>query len=240
VTDSASAFFDQTFSVTILPPTLSFANAQRIAHVVDGGNYVTQFAIVNLEQFSTSFQFKFWGDSGNSLSIPIQNGVPGDLAGSLAPGATAWAQTTGSSSPLLTGWAEVASTGRVGVLAIFKRVNSGRSDSEATVLSTQSGTNILLPFDNTQGASTGVAVANSNPAQSTSVSLSFTSESGTVLTVGITLPAHGHMSFMLPSAYPFTAGTRGTLRVSGASPDISVLGLRFGPNDSFTSVGNFQ
>jgi hypothetical protein len=240
VTDSASAFSSQTFSLTILPASLNFTSALRIAQVVDGGNFVTQFAIVNLDTSQVSFQFKFWGDSGSALNLPIQNSAPGNLAGTLAPGATAFAQTTGNSAPLLQGWAEVASTGRIGVLAIFRLATPGNPTSEATVVGTQSGSNIFLPFDNALGFATGVAVSNANPTQSVSVTMVFTLENGTQSNAAITLPAHGHMSFVLPTAYPATAGARGSIRFVPSSPDVAVVGLRFSPNNSFTSLGMLQ
>lgn len=240
ITDSASLFSSQSFSLTILPTSANFTSAVRIAQVVDGGNFITQFAIVNLEQTQVSFQLKFWGDTGSALNIPIQNGAVGSVAGTLAPGATVYAQTTGNSAPLLQGSADVLSTGRVGVVAILKRVITGLPDSEATVVGMLSGNNIFMPYDNTQGFVTGVAVSNGNPTQSLSVSMTFTSDSGAQSQATVALPAHGHMSFVLPTTYSATAGARGSIHFSASSPDLAVVGLRFSPNNSFTSLGSFQ
>jgi hypothetical protein len=239
VTDSTMAFSSQTFTLTILPSSLNFTSALRVAQVVDGGGFVTQFAIVNLDTSQVSFQFRFWGDDGNALSLPLLNSAPGDLAGTLAAGATAFVRTSGNSAPLLQGWAEVASTGRIGVLAIFRLATPGKPDSEATVLGTQSSGNIFLPFDNTQGFVTGVAVSNANPTQSVSVNMIFTSDTGVQSNAMITLPAHGHTAFVMPAAYPATAAARGSIRFLPSSPDIAVVGLRFSPNNSFTSLGSF-
>jgi hypothetical protein len=139
---------------------------------------------------------------------------------------------------LLQGWAEVAGTGRIGVLAIFRLATPGKPDSEATVIGAQSGGNIFLPFDNTQGFVTGVAVSNANPTQSVSITMIFTSDTGAQTNAVITLPAHGHTAFVMPAAYPATAGARGSIRFL-SSPDIAVVGLRFSPNNSFTSLGSF-
>jgi hypothetical protein len=240
VTDSAMAFSSQTFSLTILPSSLNFTSALRVAQVVDGGGFVNQFAIVNLDTSQVSFQFRFWRDDGNALSLPLTTSAPGDLAGTLAPGATIFARTSGNSAPLLQGWAEVASTGRIGVLAIFKLATPGNPDSEATVTGVQSGSNIFLPFDDTQGFVTGVAVSNANPTQSVSVTMVFTSDAGAQSNAAVTLPPHGLTAFVLPTAYPATAGVRGSIRFSPSSPDIAVVGLRFSPNNSFTSLASFQ
>jgi hypothetical protein len=241
VTDSAQAFVNQAFSLTVLPSTLDFTSALRIAQVVDGGNFITQFAIVNLDALPVSYQFRFWGDSGSALNLPIQNGVAGTLAGTLDPGGIQFAQTTGTSSPALQGWAEVAATGRIGVVAIFKRSIPGTSDSEATVSGTLSSGAVSLPFDNTQNFVTGVAVANTNALQTITVTAIFEFENGGSFTQLISLLPHAHTTFTLPAPpYTATAGLRGVVHFTAFSPDISAVGLRFSPNNSFTSLGSFQ
>ena len=106
-------------------------------------------------------------------------------------------------------------------------------------MGTQSGSNIFLPFDNTQGFVTGVAVSNANPTQSVTITMIFTSDTGAQSNAAITLPAHGHTAFVMPAAYSATAGARGSVRFLPSSPDIAVVGLRFSPNNSFTSLGSF-
>ena len=240
VTDSTMALSSQAFSLTILPSNLNFTSALRVAQIADGGNLVTQFAIVNLDTSQVSFQFKFWGDDGNPMNLPIRNGAAGDLSGTLAPGATFFAQSTGTSLSVLQGWAEVAASGRIGVLTIFKYSTPGIPDSEATVIGTQSGGNLFLPYDNTQGYVTGVAISNSNPTQAVSVTMMFTSDSGAQTSAVLNLVPHGHTAFVLPVAYTSTAGARGSIHFLPSTPDIAILGLRFSPTGSFTSLGGFQ
>jgi hypothetical protein len=239
VTDSTGTLSSQAFTLTVLPSSLDFTSALRVAQVVDGGGFVTQFAIVNLDTSQVSFQFRFWGDTGTALNLPLINSAPGNLAGTLAPGATVYARTSGNSAPLLQGWAEVASTGRIGVLALFKLVTPGNPDSEATVIGTRSGGNVFLPFDNTLGYVTGVAISNTNPTQPVNITAIFTSDTGTQSNAVITLAAHAHTAFVLPAAYPATAGARGSIQFV-SSPDVAVVGLRFSPNNSFTSLASFQ
>jgi hypothetical protein len=244
VTDSAQAFFNQAFSLTVLPSSLDFTSALRIAQVVDGGNFITQFAIVNLDALSVSYSARFWDDNGNPLSLPILNGTPGTLAGTLASGEIAFAQTTGTSAapgtPALQGWAEIAASGRLGVTAIFHRSIAGTSDSEATVSGVTSSGAVSLPFDNTQGYATGVALANTNALQAITVTAVFEFENGGSYTTPIALPAHAHTAFVMPTTYSATAGLRGVVHFTAFSPDITVVGLRFSPNNSFTSLGSFQ
>ena len=244
VTDSAQAFATQAFTLTVLQSTLDFTSALRIPQVADGGNFITEFAIVNLDAAPVSYQFRFWGDDGSPLNLPIQDGVPGTLAGTLSPGAIAFAQTTGASAPAtaaaLQGWAEAAATGRIGVAAIFKRSVPGASDSEATVRAATSSGAISLPFDNAQGYATGLAVANSNPLQAITVTAVFEFENGGSYPTSFALQPHAHTTFVLPVAFSATAGLRGVVHLTSFSPDISAVGLRFSPNNSFTSLGSFE
>jgi Putative Ig domain len=240
VTDSASLFSVQSFSLTILPPALNFTNVLGIAQVVDGGNFTTQFVVVNLEQTQVFFQFKFLGDTANALNVQIQNGASGSLAGALEPGGSFFAQSMGPTDPLLQGTAQILSTGRVGVMAILKRTITGVPDSEATVVAMPPGDNIFMPYDNTLGFVTSIAISNNNATQALSTSMTVTSDSGAQSQVTVSIPAQGHLAFVLPTTYPVTANTRGSLRFSTTSPDLFVVGLSFGPNNSFTSLSSFQ
>ena len=237
-TGSAASFSSKTFRLSILPGSLDFTSALRVGHVLDVANFVTQFVIVNLDSTPVSFQFKFWNDAGTALSFPIQDGAPGDLAGTLAPGASMFGQSAGASSLLSQGWAEVASTGRISVLANYYRsAPAGGTDAEASVIAAQSGKSIVMPFDNTQGSSTGVAVSNTNATQTITVTITLTPENGGGTASTITLPPHGHSSFLLPVSYPGTAGVRGSVQFSSTFADLAAIGLRFGPKNSFSSLG---
>jgi hypothetical protein len=220
-----------TFSV------FSFASALRIAQIADGSNWKTLFQVVNLDQVPVNYSLRFWDDNGNSLQLPLANGA---TAGTLAVGATAFAETTGAAAALTQGWAEAASSGRIGLLTIFRQIVPGRPDAEGTVSGVQSGSRVFLPFDDTNGYVTGVAVANTNPTQGLFISLMFQLENGTQATGSLSLPAHAHTAFQLTSMFPALAGVRGSMELTASTPDIAVVGLRFSPTNSFTSLGEFQ
>jgi hypothetical protein len=229
----------QTFSLTITAATENFSSALRIPQLVDGAGWKMVFAIVNIDQQPVNYNFRFWDDNGSPLALPILNGTTGTLSGTLAPGATAFAETPGTSPQQLQGWAEVASGGRIGVTAIF-RYTAGGVDSQGTANGILSGSSVFMSFDNTQGYTTGLALANTNPTQSLSVSMTFQADTGAQTTGLVLLPPHGHATFVVPTAFPASAGTRGSVNVTASSPDIAVLGLRFTPSLSFTSLGTFE
>jgi len=240
VADNIFASATQSFSLTISPQTFDFTTALRVAQIAEGLNWKTLFIITNLDSTPTSYQFRFWDDNGNALLLPLLNNSPGVLTGTLAVGGTTFAETPGNSSSLLQGWAEIASTGRVGVTTIFRSVFPGQPASEGTVTGVTSGSRIILPFDNTQGSATGVAVANTNANQSITVTLVFQFDNGAQFSGALILPAHGHTAFTLPTMFPSTAGGRGSITFTTSSASLTVVGLEFSTSGAFTSLSSFQ
>jgi hypothetical protein len=215
-------------------------NSWRIAQIADGSSWKTLFQVINLDQVPVNYSFQFWDDNGNLLQLPFLNGQPGTFAGSLGVGGTAFAETPGTAVSLTQGWANVTSSGRIGVLAIFRQSVPGRPDSEGTASGTQSGSRVFLPFNNTNGFVTGVAIANSNSTQTLSISLTFQADNGTTTTGSLSLPPNAHMAFALTAMFPGLAGQRGSVALTAPTPDIVVTGLRFSPTNSFTSLASFQ
>jgi hypothetical protein len=84
---------------------------------------------------------------------------------------------------------------------------------------------------------TGVAVANEfgGPAN---ITVNLRDDTGALLqTQTITLPAHGHTSFMLPEKFPITVNRKGMAEfVVPAGGTISVIGLRAGAGGLLTTI----
>jgi virginiamycin B lyase len=242
VTDSGSNTLSQSFSVTVYPAQAFSASALRIPQIADGGGWNTRFAILNLDSGPVSYTFQFWDDNGRALALPVLNGTPGVISGTLAPGGIAFAQTPGSSSTLQQGWGEIASTGRIGVTAMYQYVVSGTRGMETSALAAPSGNNVFVPFDNTGGHATAIALANSNPNQALTISLRFLTDTGVQSTASIVLPARGHVAFVAPVSYPAVANARGAINFTASSPDIVVMGLWQAPTvlGGFSYLGAFQ
>jgi hypothetical protein len=85
-----------------------------------------------------------------------------------------------------------------------------------------------------------VAVANTNPTQPLFIPLLFQMENGSEVNGSLSLPAHGHTAFELTTMFPSLAGARGSIEFTAQTPDLAVVGLRFSPTSSFTSLGEFQ
>jgi len=222
-------------------PAVNSTAPLSVAQIVDGAGYTTQIQVVNLDTGPVNYSLQFWDDSGNPLQLTLASGT---ASGNLPVGGAAFATTPGTATALTQGWGQATGSGRIGVLTIFKLSVAGRPDSEGTVTGIQSGNRVFLPFDNTSGYVTGMAVANTST-QTLSITLHFTTDSGAASQGSISLPPHAHVAFALTAppasvSLPPLAGLRGSIELDASTPDIAVVGLRFSPTNSFTSLGAFQ
>jgi hypothetical protein len=110
-------------------------------------------------------------------------------------------------------------------------------DQEAGVSATVPSTRFVLPFDNTQGFVSSMALVNTNTTQARAITNSPRDEAGTPL-VGdsVNLPSRGHTAFEMASRFPSMAQRRGAADFASSGADFSALGLRFSPGGSFTSL----
>jgi hypothetical protein len=154
-----------------------------------------------------------------------ETGTASSFIGSLSANATLVISLEGQNVPLAVGWADVLTTSAVSGFAIFRYVDARGGVSEGTApLQTQFPSRITVPYDNSSGFRTGVAVANLSE---TSVTLTATAwdQNGSQL---------GTRSFS--ERLPFTADRIGIVTFQNASGGIGGLGLRFNPAGTFTSV----
>src|SRR6185369_4050708 len=102
------------------------------------------------------------------------------------------------------------------------------------------GGSFVMPFDNTQGNLTAVAIANTNATQPLTVAMNFVTDGGAQSTTSIVLQPHAHQAFVVPVNNPLVAGFKGAIQFSAPSADIAVMGLEFTSAGAFTSLGVFQ
>jgi hypothetical protein len=92
-----------------------------------------------------------------------------------------------------------------------------------------------LPFDNTAGFQTGIALANQSAATQ-SVTVTLIDQNGVQLSSSpVSLAAYGHMSFFLSTQFPKSVNQLGIMQVQGAA-GVTGVGLRMSPQGSFTSI----
>jgi hypothetical protein len=207
-------------------------NGGSIAHLASGGDgWQTTFVLVNVGSSAAQATLSFFADNGNSLSLPLSfpqsgNGtttVAPSVTQNLAAGATLMMQSSGSVN-LLTGSAQLSTTGNVSGFAIFRH-----NDQEAAVpFESRAASGYILAFDNTADLATAVAI-NSISTNGVNIPVVVRDDTGNqIATDLISLAPNGHYAFtMVVDKYPTTAGSRGTIEFDKpANGQIGVLGIR--------------
>jgi sugar lactone lactonase YvrE len=223
--------------------------AGSMAQLASAGYWTTTITLVNTASTAALVRLNFFDNNGNPLSLPLNfpqlvTNPAGPLLATtldrtLNPGAELLIQTTGPSTQTTqAGWAQLLTNGTIGGFAVFSQT-IGSNDQEAVVpLETRNASTYVLSFDNSNGADTGIALANLS-AQSLNAAITISDDTGALIRSDtVVLPAMGHTSIDTATQYgPSTAGRRGTLQFTTPSPgQISVLGLRFTPTGAFTTI----
>ena len=225
-------------------PTIISSSASQIA---SGGGWKTSLTLINLSSAQNPVRVVFRGDDGRPLIQPLvvtQQGNPQAASASsvdrtVESGATLLIESEApSSSATLVGWAEVISSGPVAGFAIFRSRGPDGRDAEGTApLETGTASSLVLPFDNSAGFATGVALVNGT-GDPVIVTATIRDDNGAQIGLqAVALPAMGHTSFAVADRFSMTSGRRGIIEFrSTTGGAVSGLGLRFSPFGSFTSI----
>jgi len=237
----AQAVFDKV-SLDATPTVIS----SSLVQIASGGGWKTTITLVNVSALPISVTLAFWVDNGQPLSLPYTvfqsgrstSGTGSSLGRTINPGTRVLIETEAPAlGPILVGWGEVTSVGPIDGYAIFRQ-RSQSGDSEGTAsLSSGNSSSIVLPYDNTTGFATGVALINST---TDGIIIRATIRDDDGLQIGldaIVLPAKGHTSFFVGDRFPVTSGRGGIIELqSTTGGGIAGVGLRFSASGTFTSV----
>jgi hypothetical protein len=153
-------------------------------------------------------------------------------------------------APNVEGWIDLLGTSAVSGFAVFRYAPGGLAEGASGFVTPWEGTvplqsqvslsTMTLPFDNTNGFATGIAIG-SLSASAATITATFFDVNGNALgsPQTISFAANGHTAFMVnpgPSNqnWSFTAGQQGIVRFTGAP--MMGLGLRASPYGTLTSV----
>lgn len=215
--------------------------AGSMAQLASGGGWDTTLTLANAGTSSAQIELSFFDDNGNALSLPltfVQSGAvmtASTVNQQIAAGATLVIVTQGNNAVTLVGSAQLTTNGNVSGFAIFHYKPSGQ---EAVVpLETRNASAYVLAFDYTNGAATGLALANVSN-QAANVPVIIRDDTGASLgTATIDLAALGHTSFMLATRYAFVVGKRGTVEFdTPAGAQITALGIRATGAGALTTI----
>src|SRR5713101_4137286 len=110
------------------PDTVVFIGDRVIPHFVDGGTWQTEITVVNLENYSTTFDVLFFTDLGDDFFVPVEGqGLARGMHIVLGAAGSFTFQTTGADPGLSSGWALLSQPNNdsVGAYAIFRSAPFG-------------------------------------------------------------------------------------------------------------------
>jgi hypothetical protein len=253
VQDATALTASRTFSMTVTAAGV-LPRLGVISQLSAGAGWVTTIWLINQSAAPVQTNLVFHGDDGTPLQLPLtvtQPTVTTQLESSSLPTETIAPNTTlvVATQPLASnveGWVDVLTNGALNGFAVY----SNGSVEASVPLQSLIESSFSLYFDNTNGASTGVAIANlaGAPAAITATVWDRNGNLVTLQPVAVPLTqndanGNGHDSFMLPGRIAATANIRGIIQFQGnpgsqlvPPGQLTGLGLRTDTNNLFTSI----
>jgi hypothetical protein len=253
ITVSSSGQVSNAQTITVAP--LVSSNLPRVgvlAQMAAGGGWDTEVYLTNSTSGTLSVALSFFADDGTALILPLtavqqghtQNVTTSTLTAAIPANTTLAIDTGARSGNVVQGWADVHSDGPLTGFAVFRLAPQGLNSGpgittpwEGTVpLQTiLTASTVVVPFDNTNGFATGLALGNLSTS-GTDFNATFFDDNGNPLGSAqtITLSGNGHTAFRVDSMFDFTANVKGLMKITG--PGVMALGLRFSPYGTLTSI----
>lgn len=236
---------------------------QTFGQIVFGGAWQTTFTLINMSTVNAAIgTLSFVQDNGSPLIAPVQgSGSTSSYPFTIPAGGTLNVVLPSSADPTTQGWVNMTvSSGSVrGQGAFSFRVPSGNgtiSEAAVPLSGLNSGciicfptTVILVPFDNTAGYVTSLALANIT-SSALSLPIEVDDQSGKVLvTDTLNLAAMNHVAFVTRDAahggYAALVNQKGLIRIQVGStggqpspviPNVTVLGLLTNPTGAISTI----
>jgi hypothetical protein len=215
-----------------------FAQVQVIPQVADGGGWSTTIVLSNRTSATQSVNLRFNRSTSNGATEPwtppfVDN--PSLTSLSLPAGASLFLRTQGTAGQVTQGWGEVDGGSGVVGYAIFTSKNGNSPAQDATAPAVLAASRILVPFDNTTGLLSAIAVVNPGASPILIQANIRTTDGLTISGTLPLLPAKGQSTFVMPTQFAGTAGKRGLAEFFVQTGSFSMISLRFNPDSAFTS-----
>jgi hypothetical protein len=233
--------FNSTGAFTALDATPAGAGgltvARALAHAADGNGFKTTVLLTNAGTAAAPYALRFNDDHGNVPAAGFDLEA-GSLTGIIPAGGSVTIRTAGLGAAIVNGWAELTAPPSVGGSVIYSQKTALPSIQEGTSTIVASGSkHFFLPFDNTDGAITGVAVTDPGAVAASNVTVTFRYSDGFMEVVPYPqLASRNHQAFVLASQFPHSANRSGVAEFTSSTP-LSAVVFRFNSTGAFTSFG---
>lgn len=221
-----------------------------ISQIVDGDGWKMSILLNNIDATPGQYKLSFFSDSGLPLSLQTNFGTGTFVYGTIPARGSVTIETPGTNVALSQGWAlmetifvvpgtsTIAPGATIAGTVLYLRPPTVPGPTEASEpLDFSLDSQWVLPFDHTNGYSSGVALVNQLTFSDLSVFITFFDEGGNQIALdSFTLLRSQHVAFTLTQKYPQTIGRRGTVRIQTSGSAINVLGFHVSPTGVFTST----
>lgn len=224
------------------------ADDRIIPHLAFGGSWSTTITLVNVYHSAAAVDLRFYDSNGVPMPVPTDiQGNTSVVRVNLPIGGSQRINIAGGGDTRV-GWARLDydwAISEVAATAVFRQSVPGRADFEALVPADNETSQFRVQFDEVNGYTTGLALANTSATQVV-LEVTARNEAGQPINqapVELTLPSFGHTAFALtahPQLGPIVRNRRGVIDIKSISgSSYSALGLRFSSAGSFTTVVPF-
>jgi hypothetical protein len=220
------------------------AQEEVIPQVADGGGWRSTVVLTNttaaaLNGVTLTFLKDVSGPPGQTAPWS-PTFLEGNLPSSIAAGSSVFLHTPGTGT-LTQGWAQVLATAGLEAYVIYTFTTNGR-DQDATAPAVSGASRILVPFDNTNGLVTALAVVNANAFPLT-IASNFRISGTVVQGTQLELPSNGQVAIVLPAQFTGTKDKSGLAEFYSMTPSgatFSIIALRANPTGGFTSLETYN
>ena len=220
---------DTSIDRVTVPVTLTVRkNLLTLPQISDGSGSSTSMAVVSTDLEPAPFVMNFWAPDGRPLSLALQGlGDRLTLTGSAPSPGLQFVDTVGAGDRPVQGWAELSGQKAIAASAVFRQRLSSSADAEAALAFWGAGLQrFVVPFDNTLGYATGVAIVN-RASTAAVAAVTIRNEDGRQLAADtLRIEARSQKTVLFPTQFPATANRRGSIEFVAAAGELYAAGFR--------------
>ena len=154
-------------------------------------------------------------------------------------GSSLFLHTPGTAATLTQGWGELDADAGITAYVIFTNRVPGLQDQDATAPAVPAANRILVPYDDSNGFATAIAIVNPT-ASPVDIAVGFRTTTDAVVIDSLPeVPPFGHVTFALAQQFTYIKGFAGLAEFYSASNTFTMISLRFNPTNSSTAAPIF-
>jgi hypothetical protein len=227
-------------AAAVLLPAMANAQATILPQIADGGNWYTTIVVENATANASLATLNFLQNTGGggvtAWSPPIVEGISTQNI-QVPAGGTVSLHTPGTAANLTQGWCQLVAPTGVTAYAIYTYESfNGRPNQDGTSQALTPTSRVIVPFDATDGYSTGVAIVNPTAVAET-VSVNIELDNGAITQTTLpSMTSAGQLAFNMATQFSFVAGHKGLAEFYVTNGGVAAAAFRFNPTLALTSL----